>query len=242
MTSTGVFLTICDCGYTTKTARSLRASRCSEAAKDAFAKQVATQVWLAAASYLGGASAAPTTSEGIEAAIDGVATRAADLVEDYISRRGAPMPLRQVRDPARSHGRAPGRDRSLPRRRAGGEGEGADILKHLTDWAERRDGPRMTALLGDFGMGKTVTCQMLTQRLLERRKAVPNGTPLPIYLDLREIRDAKSAGAADLETLMADMLRRVGEAPLDPQRGHPLRARRPARWSSSTGSTKSRTS
>ena len=100
---------------------------------------------------------------------------------------------------------------------AGGNGEGTDILKHLTDWAERRDGPRMTALLGDFGMGKTVSCQMLTQRLLERRKADPHRTPLPIYLDLREIRDAKSAGTADLETLMADMLRRVGEAPLDPR-------------------------
>ena len=70
----------------------------------------------------------------------------------------------------------------------------------------------MTALLGDFGMGKTVTCQMLTQRLLERLKADPARTPLPIYLDLREIADAKAAGGAKLETLMADMLRRVGEA------------------------------
>ena len=99
----------------------------------------------------------------------------------------------------------------------------------------------MTALLGDFGMGKTVTCQMLTQRLLERRKAAPSGTPLPIYLDLREFATPSRPGAADLETLMADMLRRVGEAPLDPSKSSAMPAR-PARSSFSTGSTKSRTS
>ncbi len=75
----------------------------------------------------------------------------------------------------------------------------------------------MTALLGDFGMGKTVACQMLTERLLERRKDDPIRTPLPIYLDLREIGEARTAGDAELETLMASMLRRVGEEPLDPR-------------------------
>ena len=190
--------------------------RRSEAAKGAFAKRIATQIWLAATRYLGGASAARSGGEGIEAAIDGVDIGGADPVEDYISRRGAPMLLDKFVTP-RARTSARRGETIVPEAASGGKGEGADILKHLTGWAERRDGPRMTALLGDFGMGKTVTCQMLTQRLLERRKAAPNGTPLPIYLDLREIRDAKSAGAADLETLMADMLRRLGEAPLDPR-------------------------
>jgi hypothetical protein len=188
--------------------------RRSEAAKDAFAKRIAMQIWLAATRYLGGASAARSGEEEIEAAIDGAIIGRTDPVEDYLSRRGAPMPFDKY-VPPRARTGARRAETSVPAA-PGGEGEGADILKHLTDWAERRDGPRMTALLGDFGMGKTVTCQMLTQRLLERRKAATNGAPLPIYLDLREIRDAKSAGAADLETLMADMLRRVGEAPLDP--------------------------
>ena len=194
----------------------IEAMRRSEAAKDAFAKSIATQIWLAAERYLGGVPAARSGGEAREAAIDGAGIGSTDPVEDYISRRGAPMPLDKYVNPrARTGARRV--ETIAPEAAPGGEGEGADILKHLTDWAERRDGPRMTALLGDFGMGKTVTCQMLTQRLLERRKAAPNGTPLPIYLDLREIRDAKSAGAADLEGLMADMLRRVGEAPLDPR-------------------------
>ena len=98
----------------------------SEAAKDAFAKQVATQVWLAAASYLGGASAARTASEGIEAAIDGVAIRAADPVEEYISRRGAPLPLDKFDKLCRralARARAAPRP-SLPRRRRAARARG----------------------------------------------------------------------------------------------------------------------
>ncbi len=190
--------------------------RRGEAAKDAFAKRIATQIWLAATRYLGGEGAGRPNGAGMVAAIEKVGVGGPDLVEDYISRRGAPMLLDKFVTPRARTG-ARGAKIFVPEASLGGEGEGADILKHLTDWTERRDGPRMTALLGDFGMGKTVTCQMLTQRLLERRKADRRRTPLPIYVDLREIRDAKAAGAADLELLMADMLRRVGEAPLDPR-------------------------
>jgi WD40 repeat protein len=96
------------------------------------------------------------------------------------------------------------------------EGEGLDILRHLETWASSPGGPRMTVLLGDFGMGKTVTCQMLTQRLLANRREKPGSAPLPIYLDMREIREAKAAGDAELKTLLADMLRPYGEGSLDP--------------------------
>jgi hypothetical protein len=189
----------------------------SEAAKDAFAKKVATQIWLEAARYLGGEGSA--RPNGVGTAVEEFAGAEPENVEAYILRHGGPMPLDKLNKlvPPRARTWARRAETFVAEAIPGGGGEGADILKHLTGWAERRDGPRMTALLGDFGMGKTVTCQMLTQQLLERRKAAPNGTPLPIYLDLREIRDAKSAGSAELETLMADMLRRVGEAALDPR-------------------------
>ena len=165
--------------------------------------------------YLGGATAGGLDEKkaAAEIARDPCAL---DLVEDYLSRRAVGMPLDKFVTP-RARVRASRVGVAATEAASGTEGEGADILKHLTDWAERRDGSRMTALLGDFGMGKTVTCQMLTQRLLERRKADPQRTPLPIYLDLREIGAAKANGAADLEALIADMLRRVGEAPLDPR-------------------------
>jgi WD40 repeat protein/uncharacterized protein YjbI with pentapeptide repeats len=182
----------------------VEAARRGEPAKDRFARKIAREIWLAARRYLGGGAGEP--------AGDG----APDRIEQAILRR-APLLDREKLVPPRARGGKTSAEAAEREAAAAADGEGADILKHLTEWAERRNGPRLTALLGDFGMGKTVACQMLTQRLLERRRADPASAPLPIYLDLREIRDAKAAGAADIETLMADMLRRVGEEPLDPK-------------------------
>ena len=184
--------------------------RRGEAAKDRFACAVASEIWLAARRYLGdgaelGGGAGAPAGDG-----------APDRIEQAILRR-APLLDRDKLVPPRARGGKTSAEAAEREAVTVADGEGADILKHLTEWAERRNGPRLTALLGDFGMGKTVACQMLTQRLLERRKADPASAPLPIYLDLREIGDAKAAGVADIETLMADMLRRVGEAPLDPK-------------------------
>ena len=96
--------------------------------------------------------------------------------------------------------------------------EGAvDIVAYLAEWAERRVGPREIALLGDFGMGKTVACQVLTQTLTERWKGDHANWAPPVYLDMREIRDPGAAADADLEPLVGDMLRGVGRAPLDPR-------------------------
>ena len=80
------------------------------------------------------------------------------------------------------------------------------IVPHLVEWAVGIGGPRLVALLGDFGMGKTVTCQLLTMELLERFKKNAD-TPLPVYLDLRDIEEAAQGGSVSLETLISDMLR-----------------------------------
>lgn len=184
--------------------------RRGESAKDRFACAVAREIWLAARRYLG--EAAELGGGAGEPAGDG----APDRIEQAILRR-APLLDRDKLVPPRARGGKTSAEAAEREVAAAADGEGADILKHLTEWAERRNGPRLTALLGDFGMGKTAACQMLTQRLLELRKVGPASAPLPIYLDLREIRDAKAAGAAEVETLMADMLRRVGEEPIDPK-------------------------
>jgi WD40 repeat protein len=88
-----------------------------------------------------------------------------------------------------------------------------EIVPRLADWACATDGPRLTALLGEFGMGKTVTCQLLTQELLARGEDNGPAVPLPLYLDLRNIESPADAGTATLEKIIDDMLRRAGENP-----------------------------
>jgi len=93
------------------------------------------------------------------------------------------------------------------------EPAGFEIVPKLADWACSRIGPRLTALLGEFGMGKTVTCQLLTQELLRRRREGDSDVPLPLYFDLRSIDSPASAGGMRLKELIDNMLRRAGEDP-----------------------------
>lgn len=63
---------------------------------------------------------------------------------------------------------------------------GVEILPYLREWIEQPNAPPLFALLGEYGMGKTVTCQRLVQNLDERRKEDPT-LPTPLYFDLRHI-------------------------------------------------------
>src|SRR5579871_218640 len=63
--------------------------------------------------------------------------------------------------------------------------DGVPIVEHLVNWAGGAPSPRLVAILGEFGMGKTVTCQKFTQDLLALRGKNP-ALPLPIYFDLRD--------------------------------------------------------
>ncbi|MGP0092933.1 MAG: NACHT domain-containing protein, partial [Xanthobacteraceae bacterium] len=92
--------------------------------------------------------------------------------------------------------------------------EGVPIVEHLINWAAGDGGgaPRLVAVLGEFGMGKTVACQMFAQRLLDLGKTKPKA-PVPIYLDLRDVEVAESDKSVPLESLVDQMLRKVGERP-----------------------------
>ncbi len=65
-------------------------------------------------------------------------------------------------------------------------GNGADVLTTLLEWAHQSETPHFFALLGEYGMGKTVTCQRLDEELRRRRRE-DGSLPLPIYFDLRNI-------------------------------------------------------
>ncbi len=61
------------------------------------------------------------------------------------------------------------------------------VQQHFLEWLKIEDAPPYCALLGELGMGKTINCQILTQRLLDLRKE-DNSYPFPIYMDLRELK------------------------------------------------------
>ncbi|MGB2915324.1 MAG: NACHT domain-containing protein, partial [Candidatus Microthrix parvicella] len=65
-------------------------------------------------------------------------------------------------------------------------------------------------LLGEYGMGKTTACQLLTHRLLEQR-GQGAAARVPIYLDLRRLGPAGRADP-DLRTILAEVVSRAWEA------------------------------
>lgn len=82
-----------------------------------------------------------------------------------------------------------GRPESLAKDRlvaeAGGD-DGVDALDYLLQWTAAADAPPLFALLGEYGMGKTVNCQRLA-KALDRQRAQDPTRPLPLYLDLRHV-------------------------------------------------------
>ena len=65
------------------------------------------------------------------------------------------------------------------------EDQDVEILPYLLNWVSSDKTPPRCVLLGEYGMGKTTTCHLFAQAMIEQRKNNP-GFPLPIYIDLRE--------------------------------------------------------
>ncbi|MDR2106396.1 MAG: pentapeptide repeat-containing protein [Coriobacteriales bacterium] len=63
---------------------------------------------------------------------------------------------------------------------------GVDVIEALIEWATRDESKPLFALLGEYGMGKTVTCQRFTEELEERRGEDP-AVPIPLYFNLRSL-------------------------------------------------------
>lgn len=84
-------------------------------------------------------------------------------------------------------------------------GDETDALKALNVWARDPHGQPRFALLGETGMGKTSTALAFANSLLKARKAAPM-LPLPIYLDLRHVRDAARSelGLSQILSLVID--------------------------------------
>ena len=64
--------------------------------------------------------------------------------------------------------------------------EGQAVLPYLREWIQDPAAPRLFALLGEYGMGKTITCQLLARQLDAARDKDPT-RPIPLYFDLRHV-------------------------------------------------------
>jgi WD40 repeat protein/nucleoside phosphorylase len=64
-----------------------------------------------------------------------------------------------------------------------------DAFEHLLAWLAREDGAPLFALLGEYGMGKTVTCQRFAREVNRRHWEQPalGGSRPALYFDLRDV-------------------------------------------------------
>ncbi len=69
--------------------------------------------------------------------------------------------------------------------------KGIAAIPDIVAWLQRPNAPPLYAVLGEYGMGKTFTCQRATAQITQRRK---QGEALPqaIYLDLRKVATAQA--------------------------------------------------
>ena len=82
--------------------------------------------------------------------------------------------------------------------------QGTPVVEAMLDWVANPAEPQLFALLGEYGMGKTVSCQRFTRQLAERRKANPT-LPMPLYFNLKNVADARLAD--NLEDLVVTCMR-----------------------------------
>ena len=167
--------------------------------RDAFADACVRKIVQAAQRYLGGPESDQTSSERLtdEAMRE---TLSSGFVADYIPARGHQVPMHRT---YRS-----GPDDALP------EVLGIPVVEHLLNWVTMRRSIPLFALLGEYGMGKTVNCKQLTLTLLEQRnRADPDGPcpPMPVYLDMRYARgllqsDTTQQGSRRFEAVEIDDL------------------------------------
>jgi WD40 repeat protein len=80
-----------------------------------------------------------------------------------------------------------------------------DVVSFLLNWAQDQDSTPLAALLGEYGAGKTITCQELTERLRDGDR------PEPLYFDLRRVGNL-SNGVPTLTEILTECIRRGWES------------------------------
>ncbi|MDX8033605.1 NACHT domain-containing protein [Lentzea sp. BCCO 10_0856] len=80
-------------------------------------------------------------------------------------------------------------------------------VERLVAWATADDSsaPRLCALLGDVGMGKTTTTKLFATQLLKLHDD-DQASPLPILFDLRDIEPGELSGSMSLDRILTHLL------------------------------------
>lgn len=92
---------------------------------------------------------------------------------------------------------------------------GVEVLPALIQWADDPNAPPLFALLGEYGMGKTITSQKLMREFGERHAADPSALPA-LYFDLRHVTGL-DRGVPTLQAAIEECIARS----VRPQPGQP---------------------
>ncbi|MCC7219501.1 MAG: pentapeptide repeat-containing protein, partial [Candidatus Contendobacter sp.] len=99
---------------------------------------------------------------------------------------------------------------------------GVDLIPALIAWAKEKTAPPFCALFGEYGIGKTVSCQMLADQVnTERKKPESGALPLALYFDLRRV-DSKRLSDFAVEPIIEQLLKSADQ--------HKLKARELIDW------------
>ncbi len=100
---------------------------------------------------------------------------------------------------------------------------GVDLIPALIEWAKDHNAPPFCALLGEYGTGKTVSCQMLADQINAERKTPESGAlPLALYFDLRRV-DAQRLSEFAVDPIIEQLIRSADYA-------HKIKARELIDW------------
>ena len=98
-----------------------------------------------------------------------------------------------------------------------------DLIAALLDWLRDGAAPPFCALLGEYGTGKTVSCQMLAHQVNTlRQQPEQRALPLALYFDLRRI-DPQQLTSFAIEPVIEQLLNSADQA-------HKLKARELIDW------------
>jgi hypothetical protein len=98
-------------------------------------------------------------------------------------------------------------------------GSSVSAVDYIVRWARDPSAPALFALLGEYGMGKTITCQRVVRALEEETADAPDSLPMPLYFDLRRLTSLRGR---DEVPRLTDLL----DECID--RGWPLRGPKPS--------------
>lgn len=83
---------------------------------------------------------------------------------------------------------------------------GIPVVARLLDWAQEPQAKSVFAILGEYGMGKTISCQLFDKQLrslLTQNKLLP----VPLYFDLRHVTSKTLADGFQFSDLIKDCIR-----------------------------------